>query len=220
MAEQRDLIEAIESGDEDRVSALLEQEPGLAAARDGNDVSAPMLALYHGQASAAEALARVKDDLDVFEAAAFGRVDRLRELLDVDPGLVRAWTKDGFTALHYAAFFDGPEAARLLLERGADATAVARHKELLVQPLHSAAASREVETARALLDAGADPNAAQAGGFTALHAAAQAGDDELADLLLERGADTSPATEEGKTAADLAREAGHPDLAARLQTPG
>jgi uncharacterized protein len=217
MAEARELLEAIESGDEARVRALVEQEPGLAAARDANDVPAPILALYHGQASAAEILAAAKGDLDVFEAAALGRVDRLREVLDGDRALARAWTKDGFTALHYAAFFDGSAAARLLLECGADATAVALHKQLRVQPLHSAAASGEVETVRALLDAGADPNVAQSGGFTALHAAGQAGDEALAELLLERGADRSLATDEDKTAADLAVEAGHQDLAARLE---
>ena len=56
--------------------------------------------------------------LDVFEAAALGEVDRLREILDGEPTSATAYSGDGFTALHFAAFFGGPEAAELLLERG------------------------------------------------------------------------------------------------------
>ena len=44
-------------------------------------------ALYRGDRAAAEAAAD-QVELDVFDAAALGRIDRLRELLDADPALV------------------------------------------------------------------------------------------------------------------------------------
>jgi ankyrin repeat protein len=128
-------------------------------------------------------------ELDVFEAAAVGRPSRLRELLDADPELVHAWSTDGFTALHLAAYFGNVDGVRLLLERGADHAAVSRN-ELGVQPLNSAAASREperVEVARLLLDAGADPNGELESGFRPLDAAEQTGDEALVALLRERG---------------------------------
>jgi uncharacterized protein len=100
---------------------------------------------------------------------------------------------DGFTALHYAAFFGTSDAAAVLLENGADPSDVARN-DMQVQPLHSAAAVDANETARLLLDAGADPKARQQGGFRPIDAAVQNGNEELRELLLERGGEPSDTT--------------------------
>jgi ankyrin repeat protein len=178
-------------------------------------VSPPLQALYEGDRERGERLLAQRAGIDVFEAAAFGHVERLRELLDGDSDLAAARSPDGFTALHLASFFAQPQAAAFLLERGADATARARNP-MEVEPLHSAAAAGQTEVSRMLLAAGADPNARQAGGFVALHAAAQNGNDELVALLLEHGADRTLATADGRTAAGIAREAGHARLADSL----
>ena len=66
-----------------------------------------MQALYRGDDETARRLAETAK-LDVFEAASLGRAERLRELLAADPALAQARSEDDFTALHYAAFFDGP----------------------------------------------------------------------------------------------------------------
>jgi uncharacterized protein len=179
------------------------------------EVSEPMQALYAGNSDRAEELLAARGEPDVFEAAAFGRVERLHELVDTHGGLVRAFSPDGFTALHFAAFFGQPDSAKLLLERGADPSVRARNP-MAVEPLHSAAASDQVEIARMLLDAGADPNARQERGFVALHAAAQNGSAELALLLLDRGADRTLRADDGRTAGDIAHEAGHETLANSL----
>jgi ankyrin repeat protein len=178
-------------------------------------VSEPMQALYEGDRERAERLLAEREEIDVFEAAAFGRVGALRELLAADPALARAFSSDGFTALHFAAFFAQPAAAALLLEHGADPRARARNP-MAVEPLHSAAAADQTEIARLVLDAGADPNARQEGGFVPLHAAAHTGNAELSELLLERGADRALATDDGQTAVDIARQAGHARLADSL----
>jgi uncharacterized protein len=173
-------------------------------------------AVYRGDQARVDELLAGGPELNVFEASALGRVQRLEQLLNADPGLVFAWADDGFTPLHLAAFFRRPEAARLLVERGALVDVVARNKELQVTPLQSAAASREEETAALLLERGADPNVQQRGGFTALHAAAQNGDSPLAELLVVHGADLAITADDGRTAADFARDAGHANLATRL----
>jgi ankyrin repeat protein len=127
----------------------------------------------------------------------------MEELLDGEPGLARQWSSDGFTPLHYAAFFGQEDAARILLERGAEVEVVARNESIRVTPLHSAAAGSHAAIVKLLLQAGADPNAAQDGGFTPLHSAAGNDDRESAEALLEAGADPSVANDEGKTPAQL-----------------
>jgi uncharacterized protein len=178
-------------------------------------VSEPMQALYEGDRERAERLLDEQGEADVFEAAAFGQIERLRELLEAEPALARAFAPDGFIALHFAAFFDQPEAAALLLEHGADPRARARNP-MEVEPLHSAAAADQTEISRLLLEAGADPDARQEGGFVPLHAAAQNGNSELAELLIGRGADRTVAADDGRTASGIAREAGHEQLADSL----
>jgi uncharacterized protein len=152
-----------------------------------------MAALYAGERARAEELAG-EAEVDIHEASSLGRVERVRELLQSDPILAMNRSSDGFTALHYAAFFGTAEAAAALLEHGADPAAIAEN-EMRVQPLHSAAAVDATETARLLLDAGADPNARQEGGFRPIDAAVQSGNDELYALLVERGAEEPASTE-------------------------
>ncbi len=174
-------------------------------------------ALYEGDEGRVAVLLAEDPKLDVFEAAALGRTERVAALVDAEPGLVAAFSADGFTPLHLAAFFRHPETASLLVERGAPVDVFARHEEIVVTPLHSAVAAGEGDTAALLLERGADPNARQEGGFTPLHGAAQQGDEALVELLLRHGADPSAAAEDGRRAADFAREGGHPGLATRLE---
>jgi ankyrin repeat protein len=149
-------------------------------------VSEIMQALYRGDGDRARALA-AGAELDVFEAAALGEAKRLRGLLSIDPGLAGARSDDDFTALHYAAFFDGPDAARVLVEHGADVNAFADN-DLGVHPLNSAAAAGQREVAAILLESGADPNARTRSGFSPLEAAVHNEDEELAALLRSYGA--------------------------------
>ena len=152
-----------------------------------------MQALYRGEDDTARKLA-TDAELDVFEAAALGDASRLSRLLDADSKLAQARSDDDFTALHYAAFFDGPETALLLVEHGADVNAFADN-DLGVHPLNSAAAARRPEVAAILLEHGADPNAPTRRGFTPLDAARENGDEKLAELLRSHGARDEPTTE-------------------------
>lgn len=216
MSTAEELIAAVKAGEADRVSAIVDAERALASARDADGVSALMLSRYRSNRAVTDALLAVDPDLDVFEAATLGYLDRLRERLEEDPSQLRAVSGDGFTALHFAAFFAKPEAARILLEAGAPVDVVAGN-EMRVQPLHSAAAGHQPEICRMLLAAGADVDARQAGGFTPLHSAAQNGDPEMVELFLSAGADAAATTDDGKTPAEIADEAGHPDIARRLR---
>ena len=191
------IFESIKAGDVDAVRAAVGEDPQAAAARDDKGLSAVRAALYAHKQDVADVLLEAKPELDVFDAAATGDVDRLTELLDGDGDLVNARSEDGFTPLHLAAYFSRGPAVRLLLDRGADVGAVADN-EMQVQPLHSAVAAGSREVVAALLMAGADVNARQQGGFTPFMAAQQDEEEgEMVRLLMDHGAEESaePPTE-------------------------
>jgi ankyrin repeat protein len=199
-----ELFEAIAAGDEDAVRELVDATPELAGERSDAGLSPVLHALYSGKPGLVEPLLDANPPLDVFDAAAVGRTRGLEELLDGEPELAGAWSPDGFTALHLAAFIGQEEAARILLERGAEVELIARHESIHVTPLHSAAAGSHAGIVKLLLEAGADPNAAQDGGFTPLHSAAANDDRESVEALLEAGADPARANDQGETPAHLA----------------
>ena len=216
MATPAEMMAAVAAGDAERVKALLADDESLASARGEDGVSAVLLARYRFDRPTLDVLLAADPELDLFEASAVGRVDRVRTNIDDDPESVHRLSPDGFSALHLAAFFGKPEIARLLLDAGA---AVDRYttNDLANQPLHAAAAGRHIEICRLLLAAGADVDATQHGGYTPLHEAAQHGDAEMVELFLSAGADPTIAVPDGGTPADLAEAAGHLDVANRLR---
>ncbi len=152
-------------------------------------------AIYRGDHEEAERLA-VGRELNVFEAAALGRTNRLRELLEEDPSLANAFGDDGFHPLGLACFFGRVDAARLLLERGADVNMLSRNEHIQTAAIHAAAAAEgkdeatRYELVKLVLEHGADPNLQQGRDeFRAIDAARQNGDRRIEELLLERGAD-------------------------------
>jgi ankyrin repeat protein len=151
-------------------------------------------ALYRGESEQVEKLLAADPKLDVFEAAALGRTDRLRELLDQDPSRATAFGDDGFHPLGLACFFGHLEAAGLLLDRGAGVNVLSTNEHVQTAAIHAAAAAAGDESARyelvkLALEHGADPNLPQGGGFRAIDAARQNGDARVEQLLLEHGAD-------------------------------
>lgn len=197
------LFDALRAGDKAAVRQLLAESPQLARERTDDGISAVLWSVYVGEPVLAEQVARAAGRLDVFEATALGKADVLSRLLDEDPQAVSAWTPDGFTALHLAAFFGQPAAAELLVAAGAPID-VRSTNTMRVTPLHSAAAGRRPQVVALLLAAGADPQLVQQGGYTPLHSAARNGDRESTALLLAAGADPDRPADDGRTPAQLA----------------
>jgi uncharacterized protein len=147
-------------------------------------------ALYRGDDEQVAKLLAENPELSVFEAAAFGRTERLRELLASDPGLANAFGDDGFQPLPLAAFHGHVEATRILLDHGADPNTLARNEHIRTNALHAAAASENkgsevrYELCKLLLERGADPSIPQGGSdFRAIDAPRQNGDERLEQLL-------------------------------------
>lgn len=73
--------------------------------------------LDHANEEVADLLINLGARLDVWSAAAHGRLDDLREMLDKDPALVSAPGGDGMTPLHFAK---DKATAELLISKGAE----------------------------------------------------------------------------------------------------
>lgn len=216
MAHRDALFGAIDAGDVARVRELLGRKPSLAAARNPQGLSAVLAARYRQHADVLEAVLAAEPRLDVFDAAAVGAIDRLAKLVAGAPELAGAWSADGFTPLHLAAFFGQAEAVQLLLDHDSPVHAVSRNA-MEVQPLHAAVAGRNRKGVELLLAAGADPDARQHGGWTPLMAAAASGEEAIVSLLLSDGADVTATADNGKDAAELADDRGCHGLARRLR---
>ncbi len=215
MPTHADVIAAVQSGDAGKIRSLLQDDSSLAAAKDANGVSALMFAFYYRRSEIADLLLAAKSDLDIFEATAAGKADNVSYILKKDPEAVKRWSADGFTALHFAAFFNRPEIAAILLNQKADTSAVTKNP-MKVTPLHSAAAAHSGSIVRMLLENGAPPNARQEGGWTPLHEAAQIGDMDMVRSLLDHGADPQAKSNDGKTPAEMAQAKGHAEIVEML----
>ncbi len=202
---------AVKTGDVAALRTLLDAKPALLRARNSEGLSPVMCATYHERSDVADELLSRRAELDIFDAAAVGANDRVRELVRQDPGLVHQFSADGFQPLALAASFGRAEALSVLLEAGADPNEPSRNTRQ-VRPLHSAVAHRRPEaalrSAEVLLSRGAEVNVAQPGGWTPLHQAAASGHAELVKLLLRAGADVQATSDDGRTAAQLARDYG------------
>lgn len=218
MARKQTIFDAIRTGDPARVKRKLTREPEALAERDAEGLSPLMRALYEGHQEIARVLLARGAKIDVFEAAALGDTAALERLLRRSPKRATAYSKDGFTALHLAAFFGHAEAVALLLDHGADIHARSENRRFpTVTPLHSAAAGRRTEAALALLERGADPNLTQAGGWTPLHWAAANGDLVLCKALLKHRAKRHAMADDRTRPLDFAIENRHPEVVRLLR---
>ena len=170
MAEIDTLIDLVKAGEIGRVRALLAANFLLASQRLANGESPLMAALYRGHHDIVDVIIDAGAEIDVFAAAATGRMADLRRT--TTDANVNSYAYDGWTPLHLAAFFGHLEAARFLLDAGADVHAVSENA-LTNTPLHAATAGRHSDLALLLLSAGAASDVVDAGGYTPLQIATQ-----------------------------------------------
>src|SRR5215471_12161322 len=121
---EQEFLDSIRKGNAARVSELLKQNPALIKATTKNGTTAVLLAVNTGHDEIAKSLVATGIELNIFEAAAMGRLDRVQELLNKSPELIKAYSPDGWTALHLS--FGNLDVVDLLLDRGADVNAVSK----------------------------------------------------------------------------------------------
>ncbi|MFZ9053212.1 MAG: ankyrin repeat domain-containing protein [Woeseiaceae bacterium] len=161
-------------------------------------------------------------------AARTGEVDSMHALLDAGADVNASEPRRGQNALIWAIGFGYPDAARVLIENGADVSArttklqedyspmeieaytknVSGTAQGGYTPLMFAARTGDLATARLLLEKGADPNAESMVDGGPLEIASAAGHEDLALMLLEAGADPNRADSNGMTALHYAMRDG------------
>ncbi len=208
MTTEQQFFDAVKAGDRSQVDRLLDENPGLATARQQSGETPVIAALYRGHGTVVEKLLRAGAPIDVFAAAALGRVDALEENLASDPHAVHHFSYDGWTPLHLAAFFGQTEAARRLLEAGARLETESRNSNRNT-PLHAATAGRHSELALMLIERGAPIGGQDGGAHTPLHIAAENGMLEVVKALLARGADPHAVDAEDQTPMSRAAAKNH-----------
>jgi len=219
MTVKQEFLSAVTKGDVAKVKELLKQDLALAGVTDTDGVSALLKALYYRQKEVADLLLASRVELNIFEASAVGRTERVLELLKKDQGLANAYAPDGFTPLGLAAFFGHKSAVEALLANGAQVNVCSRNA-LKAAPLRSAAVTGQIEIARLLLAHGADVNSRGEGGFTTLHEVATNGQVEFAKLLLDNGADVNARGDDGRSPLTIALESKQTGVATFLRDHG
>lgn len=208
---------AIKKGDVTEVRQLLKQDPALAKASDEKGRTAVLYAIYAKHKEIAELLVASGVQPNIFEAAATGRLERVRELLKQQPELIHAYSPEGWTALHLN--FNNLQMAKLLIDSGADLNLNSKNK-LNATPLQGAAANNWVELGKLYLSRGANVNCRSEGGGSPLHEAAANGFLEFAQLLIDNGADVNQRDDSGKTPLANAMEYRKPDIEKLLRDHG
>jgi ankyrin repeat protein len=189
-APSTDIFDAVRAGDVEKVKALLQADPKVAAARTEDGSTALHLAALEGHSAIAQ-------------------------LLLASQAQVNARGLREETPLHMAMYDGHREMAELLLASQADVSAQNTAGET---PLHIAARKGHRELVALLLEHHADPNAKDRQDATPLHAAVAEGHKEVVEVLLSQNADLGARDKAGRTPKALAAEKGHSTLV-ELLTP-
>ncbi len=206
-----ELFDAIRSGDLSRVHSLLDAAPLLASAKNDSGVSAVLTAVYSGRAEIRDLLLARGAQLELHDATAVGRLERVKEIIEANPTLAKSFSPDGFPVVALASVFGQFEVARYLTEKDADVNAVSTNGTGYTA-LTGAVAAGHGEIVKWLLESGADPNYKYGPGYTPLLTAAANGRLEIVKLLLQHGADPNAQTNGSKSALALAAERNHPEV--------
>ncbi len=194
-----DVFTAAGQGDLDRLSRLLDQDPKLVSARDGEGITPLHFAVLCGQRDAVKLLLDHKADVNAKPEpdscdwstplhCAVRDDDLVMAKLLLDHGADPLVTHDyGKTLLHDAVWNDDPALLELLLACKLDVNA--KSDQGRQTPLHYAAFGGYMRSIQFLLEHGADIDAVDGAGHTPIHVAAQWGPNpNAAEELLRRGA--------------------------------
>jgi ankyrin repeat protein len=146
----------------------------------------------------------------------------LAEILISKGADVNYQSHDGFTLLHYAAMYYGPELVKFYLSKGSNINSNNVHNKYRT-PLYCACAHNNIQTVELLLSEGANIHRTDDYERSPLHIAARFGYIELVKLLLSKGAKVNGCDRIKNTPLTYAYlcyiEASKPSLSGKFQQP-
>ncbi len=205
----------LQNKDDEKAISLLTENSQILSSEDENGSSGLMLIAYGGLEKVLKYAVDLKETLTFHEAIVCGNIEFV--VKEATATLVNTHSKDGFSPLSLAAFFNRNDIATILLENGADPNMAATNPSK-VTALHSAVAKENYTLCTILIEKGADVNAVQMQNVTALHSAVHNGNLELTQLLVENGADSSQKMDNGDTPLSIATREGHTNFETYLHT--
>lgn len=152
---------------------------------------------------------------DLMKAVEKNDVRRVGTLLaaGADPNKLEP---NGDAPLVMAAYLGHADVVRMLLEAGADITAV--DPGMKATALHAAAYAGRTEAAKVLIEHGIEiDKQGPKNGYTALHDAIWQNNIETARVILEAGADLTRRSHDGETPLDFARSKKRKEIAAMIE---
>src|SRR5271154_2100389 len=99
-----EFFDAIRAGDAGKVRSLLDIDPEIASARDPNGVSAVLTSIYTGRAEIRDLLLQRGAVLEIYDAAAAGKLDQVRGFVENNGTLAKSYSPDGFPVVALACF--------------------------------------------------------------------------------------------------------------------
>lgn len=169
------IFELIDADDAAGVYTLIDRDDKVLGVRDDNGLTPLMHAAYRGRGAVFHAIAGHGAD-DPWDRLLLGESDGLPA--------PDAWSPDGFTPLHIAAFAHNAAGAQTLLDAGADPNVFATAPFARVTPLGTCAFAGATAVARALIRGGANASLTEVEGGSPLEAAFQNGYRELVAVLV------------------------------------
>ncbi len=170
-------------GDFNRVKELLDAHPEILNADASWHETAIEAAAQTANRDVMDFLLARGAPMSICTAAALGRIDLVRRMLDEDPALVHATGAHGIPLIYHAALAGDLEIVRLLVERGAQAGG-----EGPASALEGAVQRDDSDIAAFLIAHGANVNAKNYEGKSMLTLARELGNTEVVNLLAQNGA--------------------------------
>lgn len=203
------LIEAVTAGNLLIVEKLLNADKELLYARTGNDISMYSLAFFNRH----EAVAKFFTDSgyipDLFDHAAAGKPDKIREAFKERPELAFITNRFGYSLLHYAALAGQTVSVDSLIGGpSVSPDAVAKDEgqtPAMLFMLQWPDAAAAYQMMFSCLSNGANPNLADKNKYTLLHKAAETGNLKVVELLLRKGAAINITDINGNTPLSIAK---------------
>ncbi|WP_235298186.1 ankyrin repeat domain-containing protein [Portibacter marinus] len=222
--QQQNMIELlkthIKNKDAEQIIMLINKYPEVLNITDENGSSGLLLIAYSGLHEPLEEAIKLKASFTFHEAIVCGQMNIVNDYLNnPEVDLKNTHSKDGFSPLSLAAFFDQTEIAKLLIQFGADPNLSATNPSK-VNALHSAIAKENYELCKLFIEKGVNVNATQTQNVTALHSAAHRGNLALVQLLVDHNASINIKMDNGDNALLIAQREGHSEVADYLKEQG